>query len=434
MSTRTANYLLEKPDVSEYYDITIYNKTLDKIDEVIWESVGDLPDWVYEPTPPLPTPEQIGAATAAQGALADTAVQHSEAGLPNGYPQLDDMGYVRAQNIHPVVSGIQLMTTSSASTDPKKVVGAVPSTFALEGAFLSVIFENRNTVTNAPIYLTISQDDYTWDFEIRSNDFDETTRTSMWNAYIGVPNKREMFQIDAFNKQAYWMNPSIPYKEQWLLNHPVGTIHSTVDSVNPGTTYGGTWVAWGGGRALVGVDPTQPEFDIVEKPYGSKTVALTEAQLASHTHASGGHTHEQVAHLHNTTASGFADAHSHGIPTHSHTPSNAGSGDYEQKFVTIVKAATLNTNYGCNDETWTANAVRLAPTSITGNFYGVNDTSRTDLSNTNDATTTVRTAGTTDTVTPTISTGYENIGSAGGGYAHTNIQPSITCYLWKRTA
>ena len=53
---------------------------------------------------------------------------------------------------------------------------------------------------------------------------------------------------------------------------PVGTIHFTVKNVNPGTTMGGTWVAWGSGRVPVGVNTGDSSFSTPEKTGGSKTM------------------------------------------------------------------------------------------------------------------------------------------------------------------
>lgn len=40
----------------------------------------------------------------------------------------------------------------------------------------------------------------------------------------------------------------------WGLNaYPVGSIYLSVNNTNPGTIFGGTWVAFGQGRVLVGV-------------------------------------------------------------------------------------------------------------------------------------------------------------------------------------
>lgn len=52
--------------------------------------------------------------------------------------------------------------------------------------------------------------------------------------------------------------------------YPVGSIYMSVNSANPSTLFGGTWVSWGSGRVPVGVDATQTEFDVVEETGGEK--------------------------------------------------------------------------------------------------------------------------------------------------------------------
>lgn len=52
--------------------------------------------------------------------------------------------------------------------------------------------------------------------------------------------------------------------------YPIGSIYLSINSTNPSKWFGGTWVAWGTGRVPVGVDPSQTEFDTVEKIGGSK--------------------------------------------------------------------------------------------------------------------------------------------------------------------
>ena len=51
---------------------------------------------------------------------------------------------------------------------------------------------------------------------------------------------------------------------------PVGSLYLTVGSEDPNTTIGGTWVRFGNGKTLVGVDTSQTEFNSVEKTGGSK--------------------------------------------------------------------------------------------------------------------------------------------------------------------
>ena len=53
----------------------------------------------------------------------------------------------------------------------------------------------------------------------------------------------------------------------------------TTDSTNPSTKFGGTWVTYGEGRTLVGVDSTQTEFASVGLIGGEKTHTLIEAEL-----------------------------------------------------------------------------------------------------------------------------------------------------------
>lgn len=66
---------------------------------------------------------------------------------------------------------------------------------------------------------------------------------------------------------------------------PVGSVFISVVATNPNTLLGGgTWVAFGAGRVLVGIDAGQTEFDTVEEVGGAKTHTLTTAEMPSHTH------------------------------------------------------------------------------------------------------------------------------------------------------
>ena len=71
--------------------------------------------------------------------------------------------------------------------------------------------------------------------------------------------------------------------------YPVGSIYiNAAVATNPGTLLGfGTWVAFGAGRVMVGIDASQTEFDTLGEESGSKTHQLTEAELPSHFHLSG---------------------------------------------------------------------------------------------------------------------------------------------------
>lgn len=75
--------------------------------------------------------------------------------------------------------------------------------------------------------------------------------------------------------------------------YPVGSVYLSVNSVNPGTLFGGSWVAFGAGRVLIGVDASDPDFNTVEKTGGAKTVQSSAQSFAgtpstavvNHTHA-----------------------------------------------------------------------------------------------------------------------------------------------------
>lgn len=68
---------------------------------------------------------------------------------------------------------------------------------------------------------------------------------------------------------------------------PIGAVFISVVSTNPATLLGyGTWLAFGAGRVLVGLDSSDIDFDTAEETGGAKTVTLTAAQsgLPQHRH------------------------------------------------------------------------------------------------------------------------------------------------------
>jgi|11BtaG_2_1085332.scaffolds.fasta_scaffold25297_2 hypothetical protein len=73
--------------------------------------------------------------------------------------------------------------------------------------------------------------------------------------------------------------------------YPVGSIYISTVSTNPDTLmFGGnsdtTWVAFGAGRTLVGINSADTDFDTSEETGGVKEVTLTKEQsgLPAHTH------------------------------------------------------------------------------------------------------------------------------------------------------
>lgn len=73
--------------------------------------------------------------------------------------------------------------------------------------------------------------------------------------------------------------------------YPIGSIYiNATDDTNPADLLGvGTWVAWGVGKAIVGIDTGDTDFDTAEETGGEKTHTLTTAEMPVHTHNIGGH-------------------------------------------------------------------------------------------------------------------------------------------------
>ena len=154
--------------------------------------------------------------------------------------------------------------------------------------------------------------------------------------------------------------------------YPVGSIYMSVTSINPATYFGGTWVAWGSGRVPVGINTSDSNFNKAEKTGGASTVALTTAQMPSHTHAKG------------TLAAASAGAHTHNLQNQKAPWGLDGGGN--RCLVDATSGYTAVTN----------------KTTTSGGAH-----------------------------THTIS---GSTAAAGSGSAHNNLQPYIVCYMWKRTA
>jgi hypothetical protein len=94
--------------------------------------------------------------------------------------------------------------------------------------------------------------------------------------------------------------------------YPVGSIFTSVVATNPATLLGvGTWVAFGEGKVIIGIDSGDTDFDTVEETGGAKTGAhtLTTSELPAHDHdikvASGGNTGTYGARINAQTSSGY---------------------------------------------------------------------------------------------------------------------------------
>jgi microcystin-dependent protein len=69
-----------------------------------------------------------------------------------------------------------------------------------------------------------------------------------------------------------------------LVVYPVGSIYTNINSTDPGTLFGGTWVAFGAGKVLTGYNGSDTDFNASEKTGGNKTTTLGVPNLPAHHH------------------------------------------------------------------------------------------------------------------------------------------------------
>ncbi|MCL2621660.1 MAG: hypothetical protein FWD32_01345 [Firmicutes bacterium] len=193
-------------------------------------------------------------------------------------------------------------------------------------------------------------------------------------------------QINAINTT---MQNAVFKSELFNLIYPVGSIYTSVSSTNPHNLFGGTWVAWGQGRVPVGVGSNG------HSTYSTpETVGGSETSVAAHHHTSV----DATPGIFTTNISGQfairsgASSTSMFMSASSELPVGAGV------FSVAGQGGTGN---------W-ANSVSTASTARRPDIVTLN-------SNHNH----------------TQSAHNHLINSAGS--VNGNMQPYITCYMWKRT-
>ena len=166
--------------------------------------------------------------------------------------------------------------------------------------------------------------------------------------------------------------------------YPIGKIIFSTEDTNPADYLGfGTWEAWGAGRVPVGVDVSQTEFNAPETVGGEKTHVLTSSEMPTHNH--------------NFSATT--------------SKANLAGNMYN---MAVQSGSTAVGGNGIIDKVRTTGSIGYATESKSGNNADYTDTVRIDVSHTH-----------------TVSGRTQNSGS---GEGHNNLQPYITCYMWKRTA
>ncbi len=268
----------------------------------------------------------------------------------------------------------------------------------------------------------------------------------------------------------------IPTLSDILLSvYPVGSIYMSVNNVNPSTIFGGTWIAWGEGQVPVGVKSSDTDFDTVEKTGGAKSVTLTSAQsgvpahshgLNSHKHSVGAHSHGLNSHKHSVGAHSHGlnshkhsvGAHSHGLNSHTHSFSASSTTEssvaydtsniYTSGGSTNLVAINWGGSYVGGDQRYTDRTAHTHKFSVSGTTGGASgstanstafDTGAASGSTANSTAfdtgaATGSTANSTAFDTGAASGNTANKTAADASAAQTNLQPYITCYMWKRTA
>ena len=155
--------------------------------------------------------------------------------------------------------------------------------------------------------------------------------------------------------------------------YPVGSIYMSVNATNPSAYFGGTWVAWGAGRVPVGINTADGNFNTVEKTGGAATVTLTTAQMPAHTHTFTG----------SSATTSSKGAHTHNVGRHGDGASGSSTYTVHSAGVSGAGGTSPTNSAGAHTHTLTAKGTNA---------------------------------------------------NTGGGGAHSNLQPYIVCYMWKRTA
>lgn len=218
-----------------------------------------------------------------------------------------------------------------------------------------------------------------------------------------------------------------------LARHPIGSIEMNTTGTNPATYLGGTWEAWGQGRVPVGVGTSDRAFAANESG-GASTVTLTAAQsgVPAHSHGVGSivaklinHVHT-MAHTHSVSGNtGDSGSHSHGTGSDSYTKwvtTNSSESLTNEAFNSLsgstFKAPKVQSAYGFSTRTATAAAgTHHHPVSLTtAGSSAANTGNPTSLGNC------------------TMSGSTANNTAANASAAHNNLQPYITCFMFKRIA
>lgn len=214
------------------------------------------------------------------------------------------------------------------------------------------------------------------------------------------------------------------------LVYPVGSIYmsatlSTKDDVE--ALLGGTWEAWGAGRVPVGVGTADGKTFAIGETGGKKdaiipshnhTATFSGTAVAAHTHTGPSHAHSINAQAIGVTGDGSGSTGWGGSHTHNYdkivTNSFSESGDTTTHTGVNYATSGATTESGFHNHTVVVNVT------ATGTL-AAHSTNNAGTGNT----------GSAGAHTPA---GTVTVASNGESATNKNLQPYITCYMWKRTA
>lgn len=192
---------------------------------------------------------------------------------------------------------------------------------------------------------------------------------------------------------------------------PVGAIYMSTTSANPSTFWTGTtWQAFATGKTIIGIDTSDTDFNSVNKTGGSKEVVLTVPNLPIHSHTVGDNSHSH-------TANAVGD-HSHTLNDHAHylPPHQHGSGWGERN----------QTGYWGN---WPGSNFRgSASTDGDNNMFLTSPVDQW----TNGAGAVGMSGSGAHSHTINATTHSHTLSNTGSNTAHSNLQPYVVTYIWKR--
>lgn len=185
--------------------------------------------------------------------------------------------------------------------------------------------------------------------------------------------------------------------------YPIGSIYMSVNSTNPSTLFGGTWVRLKDTFLLASGDAYGADStNATTAQHGAATVSLAKENMPRHTHVQNAHNHPNSTHRHSNPAS-----------------------DNNYKFLLA-------------DENIAVNGTPRGPVAETntGDWHYVYAPTKTGLADiiereyTAYATVTVG----DKTATNKYTGGTSTTEAEQNGSAHNNMPPYLSVYMWKRTA